>query len=541
MGLPHYPLCTEMFSGSVATGACSCSSAMDPIDSDDEQQKDDGYMGGSSQVNVESHFSMNLSDTPTPSVGPSILAGATSKQIKSTRCSIIDNALDVWTSVNNAKVHKMNSYATHNIESCMDILQKMEGIPAHIMVAAQDKFMSKMRRKIFLLQNESERNAWLESLTKMYSSESNDSYNSPNATESDSNWLGKLLAGHPDRIKNFIRLTKPAFIAICDLLMVRAFLRDTQNSQVSIKEAIAIFCLIVAQTKSQCIVAERLQHSLETISRHFKCVVKALVKLAPELIRPPDFSVIHPRILHNPQLCSYFRVSTQLRAEADPESDSDSENDEEHHPHASQQEIDAQSQFPDAMERDRAPLRDALSTEFAIRNVQQKMESMVYTKDNDFVYVSYDERFRIDCVYPNANRYYNEAPKHWESIKGIFREYPRQELPILETYKTAGEALDNPIVIPDTSTENSSPPCRILTRLTVRIRRNRPQVGRSRQLAPRDVPITMPNGDDQSHVGPIDSNQDAMNRQRRTRRLFSSRSDSTHSTAASHEVWPTLD
>ncbi|KAG8374629.1 hypothetical protein BUALT_Bualt10G0015600 [Buddleja alternifolia] len=110
---------------------------------------------------------MNLSDTPTPSVGPSILAGATSKQTKSTRCSIIDNALDAWTSVNNAKVRKMNSYATHSIESCMDILQKMEGIPAHIVVAAQDKFMSKMRRKIFLLQSEVERNAWLESLTKM--------------------------------------------------------------------------------------------------------------------------------------------------------------------------------------------------------------------------------------------------------------------------------------------------------------------------------------------------------------------------------------
>ncbi|KAG8363509.1 hypothetical protein BUALT_Bualt19G0029700 [Buddleja alternifolia] len=111
-----------MFSGSVATGACSRSSTMDPIDSDDEEEKDVGYMGGSSQANVESHFSMNLSDTPTPSICPSRLAGAISKQTKSTRCSIIDNALDVWTSVNNAKVRKMNNYAAHSIESCMDIL-----------------------------------------------------------------------------------------------------------------------------------------------------------------------------------------------------------------------------------------------------------------------------------------------------------------------------------------------------------------------------------------------------------------------------------
>ncbi|KAG8377393.1 hypothetical protein BUALT_Bualt08G0028400 [Buddleja alternifolia] len=283
-GLPHYPLCTEMFSGSVATGACSRSAAMDPIDADDKQEKDVGYMGGSSQSNVES-----------------------------TRLTVLSLA---WISFRKWRV------------------------PGSYCGGCLDKFMSKMRRKIFLLQSEAERNAWLES----------------------------------------------------------------------------------------------------------------------------------------------FKMSMAEAGEFDPESDSDSENDEEHHPHASQQEIDAQSQFCDAMASIYKRSYSNVSTEWTSKYGWPNMHKWGAIEDEKFLTLSLSM-----SLYPDADRYYNEAPKHWASIKGIFREDPRQELPLLETDETAGGALDNQIFIPDTSTENSSPPNRILTGLTVRINGNIPLAGRSRQLAPRNV------------------------------------------------------
>ncbi|KAI3894411.1 hypothetical protein MKX03_016917 [Papaver bracteatum] len=49
--------------------------------------------------------------------------------------------------------------------------------------------------------------------------------------------------------------------------------------------------------KQYVLVADRFKHSNETISRHFKTVLKAICRYAKEVIRPPNFDVIHPYIM----------------------------------------------------------------------------------------------------------------------------------------------------------------------------------------------------------------------------------------------------
>ncbi|KAI3922740.1 hypothetical protein MKW98_006871 [Papaver atlanticum] len=48
---------------------------------------------------------------------------------------------------------------------------------------------------------------------------------------------------------------------------------------------------------SNILVADRFQHSNETISRHFKTVLKAICRFAKEVIKPPDFGTTHPYIM----------------------------------------------------------------------------------------------------------------------------------------------------------------------------------------------------------------------------------------------------
>ncbi|KAI3877984.1 hypothetical protein MKX03_027162 [Papaver bracteatum] len=49
--------------------------------------------------------------------------------------------------------------------------------------------------------------------------------------------------------------------------------------------------------KQYVLVADRFQHSNETISRHFKAVLKAICRYAKQVIMPPNFDAIHPYIM----------------------------------------------------------------------------------------------------------------------------------------------------------------------------------------------------------------------------------------------------
>ncbi|KAL0443991.1 UNVERIFIED_CONTAM: hypothetical protein Slati_2121800 [Sesamum latifolium] len=136
-GLPHFNLCTEMFSASVATGNIARSSAIPPLDTNaddelDEHQEECNGKGGQS--------------------------GHSNKT---------NTCIDAITACSEAKTRKLEKNSNNDIEDCMFTLSKMEGLPRELFFAAQDQFMLKVRRQMFLLMTDAEKRAWIERLGKI--------------------------------------------------------------------------------------------------------------------------------------------------------------------------------------------------------------------------------------------------------------------------------------------------------------------------------------------------------------------------------------
>ncbi|KAG8373207.1 hypothetical protein BUALT_Bualt12G0147000 [Buddleja alternifolia] len=123
-------------------------------------------------------------------------------------------------------------------------------------------------------------------------------------------WVKELLEGHPTRIYENLRMDRRTFVKLCQVLCERHYLEDNTECQVSIEEAVAIFLYTVGHNQRQRVSAERFQHSTETINRHVKEVMRALCKLAKELIVSRNLDEIPPEMLYNPKHYPYFKVGT---------------------------------------------------------------------------------------------------------------------------------------------------------------------------------------------------------------------------------------
>lgn len=55
--------------------------------------------------------------------------------------------------------------------------------------------------------------------------------------------------------------------------------------------------------------ADRFQHSLKTISRHFKVVMHALCRLGKTLMTPQPINGVHPHVRYNRKYYPWFEVT----------------------------------------------------------------------------------------------------------------------------------------------------------------------------------------------------------------------------------------
>jgi hypothetical protein len=79
-------------------------------------------------------------------------------------------------------------------------------------------------------------------------------------------YLRELLdSGNSKRIYRILRMKKETFTSLCSWLQINGGLENTRN--VLVEEQVAIFLWIINFNTSMSIVAERFQHSTETISR----------------------------------------------------------------------------------------------------------------------------------------------------------------------------------------------------------------------------------------------------------------------------------
>ena len=116
----------------------------------------------------------------------------------------------------------------------------------------------------------------------------------------------EFLAGHEARCYESFRMEKHVFMNLCNTLKVVANLNNGKN--VSVEEAVAMFLIIICHNLRHRVVAERFQHSLHTVSKWFRRVLRAVCKLGTRIIRPKYQGVTHTHILHNQKYFPYFKV-----------------------------------------------------------------------------------------------------------------------------------------------------------------------------------------------------------------------------------------
>ncbi|WVZ91998.1 hypothetical protein U9M48_038097 [Paspalum notatum var. saurae] len=105
------------------------------------------------------------------------------------------------------------------------------------------------------------------------------------APESGQEWVMRNLADETECYKLF-RMTSPMFYRLHDLLVQSYGLKSTSKSNST--EALGMFLWMVGASQSVRQVDNRLQRSPETVHRNFGKVLKCLVKLAADIIRPMD-------------------------------------------------------------------------------------------------------------------------------------------------------------------------------------------------------------------------------------------------------------
>ena len=114
-----------------------------------------------------------------------------------------------------------------------------------------------------------------------------------------------LLQGHNRRFVEILRMPKACFLSLCGLLEENR-VRDTRS--LTVKEQLMMFLIVVGHCDSSRHSGYEWNRSTKTVSRHFNNICSHLVRLAPQLIGPPDFDNVPHVIAQNPNYFPYFQV-----------------------------------------------------------------------------------------------------------------------------------------------------------------------------------------------------------------------------------------
>jgi hypothetical protein len=90
------------------------------------------------------------------------------------------------------------------------------------------------------------------------------------------------------------RMLSKTFLNLCNTLKMNDFLRNSHY--VKITEQVAAFCLVMPHAHKQRVVVDRLQRSLETISKYVNTIAIAMCYLGKSIIQPLAMEVPHPYI-----------------------------------------------------------------------------------------------------------------------------------------------------------------------------------------------------------------------------------------------------
>lgn len=96
-------------------------------------------------------------------------------------------------------------------------------------------------------------------------------------------YITHMLNGDPRLCYVMFGMEPPTFITLCNELREGNYMQNTR--EVKVEEVVAMFCMIAGHCQGQGVAANRYQHSTETINRHVKTVMRALVCLGKTYIK----------------------------------------------------------------------------------------------------------------------------------------------------------------------------------------------------------------------------------------------------------------
>ena len=103
---------------------------------------------------------------------------------------------------------------------------------------------------------------------------------------------------------NAMRMDVPSFLKLCEILQAGNFIKQDYRKRVQAEEAIGMALHCVSHDERHRNLAERFQHSTETIHRNIMKALQAIVRLAPIVIRPMNETTVLPKIYNSNKLRS---------------------------------------------------------------------------------------------------------------------------------------------------------------------------------------------------------------------------------------------
>ena len=121
-------------------------------------------------------------------------------------------------------------------------------------------------------------------------------------------FIQDILNGHERRCYEVFRLQVPVFKMLCVDLVQSYGLKPSRH--ISVEESVAIFLITLAHGCGNRLLQETFSHSGETIHRHFYKVLKAVLRLSADIIKPNASynEEVPPQILNNPRYYPFFKV-----------------------------------------------------------------------------------------------------------------------------------------------------------------------------------------------------------------------------------------
>ncbi|XP_074343001.1 uncharacterized protein LOC141680774 [Apium graveolens] len=114
----------------------------------------------------------------------------------------------------------------------------------------------------------------------------------------------ELLNGSNTQCQEMMRLSRVAYIQLCDLFKHRSWVEDSRNA--TIEEKIAIFLHVISHNDRFIKVKNRFQHSTETLHRYFHEVLNGMMEFAKEVIVPTPYDQNTSRSKRQKKLLKIF-------------------------------------------------------------------------------------------------------------------------------------------------------------------------------------------------------------------------------------------